>query len=118
MTNDAWTSLLDLLPAELRPRVLQHAIEAQTSVMAASNAHIEGIRGQFARYIGNQEMILDHLKRQDQQYEKLITEVGAIRTQQLKDAKERRTIIKRLGQVETDMREVKKRLSALEERTA
>lgn len=143
MNNTDWTALLDTLPPEQRVGVIQHAIEAQTSVMVASNAilerheqHAEGIRGQLAQVLGNQPIIADYLKRQEERDKardlkdaerdkiigQVVKEVRAIAKQQVAFAKqqaagarERKNIISRLDQLEAGLEESRQDRHRLDE---
>lgn len=76
MTNDEWIAFQDNLLPDQKAAVeaarkhffddaLKSYMQAFLEMLKRQEEHLEGLRGQTARYLGNQEMITDHLNRQD-----------------------------------------------------
>lgn len=79
MTNDEWIAFKDKLTADQREAVdnavahfgvvYEGTLAALIGMLKQTEEHQEGVRGQLARFIGNQDLVLQHLERQDTKLE-------------------------------------------------
>lgn len=89
MNNDEWTIFSEKLTPEQRAAVelarahyfddaLKSYLVAFLKMLEGHEDHLSGLRVQTARFLGNQEMITEHLARQDEKFDKVVNEVGAV----------------------------------------
>ena len=89
MNNDEWTVFEEKLSPEARAAVqqarahyfddaLKSYLVAFLKMLEGQDEHLAGLRGQTARFLGNQEMLTEHLARQDIKFDKLVSDVGAV----------------------------------------
>lgn len=86
MNNDEWTTFEEKLSPEARQAVerarshyfddaLKSYLVAFLKMLEGHEEHLEGLRGQTARYLGNQELITEHLGRQDAKFDQVVEKV-------------------------------------------
>lgn len=110
MTNDEWIALLDRLPPGERSDVVRHAIEAQTSVMVASNAlheriehALNGYAHQVGAVVAKQDLITEFLQRIDAKLDKQEQRMTALERRMSASERDRKQINKRLAHIEKQL---------------
>lgn len=89
MNNDEWTVFAEKLTHEQRQAVeqarahyfddaLKSYLMAFLKMLEGHEEHLTGLRQQTARYLGNQELITEHLGRQDAKLDLMVEKVGAV----------------------------------------
>ena len=130
MNNIEWTALLDKIPPELRAGVVQHAIEAQTSVMAASNALLERMEGKLDQAIASWQadtndrkqiaigldLIITEIGKLSGEVTKLRGDVATLQRGQQRGDKERKAMQRRLSKIEKDLQALQQEVTALKAR--
>lgn len=132
MNNTEWTALLDKLPPELRAPVMEHAIDAQTSVMAVSNSILERLEtkldGAIAAWQADSgdrkqiaiglDLIITEIGKLSGEVTKLRADVATLQQGQKRGDKERKDLQRRLTKIEKDLRALQQEVTDLKSRSA
>lgn len=89
MNNDEWTVFAEKLTPAQRAAVeqarahyfddaLKSYLVAFLRMLEGHEEHLSGLRQQTARFLGNQELVTEHLNRQSEKFDRIVSEVGAV----------------------------------------